>query len=95
MEREGAHKVKLTNIMVVKARVTGNNVGMVVLAVENESIGRAADFGALLGRVRRCRRLGRRNDSLLQLDMRSRRQHTDTKQIRASAVPEYDRYIDR
>jgi len=58
VHEESAHKEKLTNIIVVEARVACNNVGVMVLAVENESIGRAADFGALLGRVRRCRRLG-------------------------------------
>jgi hypothetical protein len=53
----------------VETRVASNNVWVVVLAVEDEGIGRAADFGALLGRVRGCRRLGRRQDSVLRLDV--------------------------
>ena len=50
----------------------------------------AADFGALLGRIRRCRRLGRRNNSLLRLDVHARRQHTDTKRIRGSVIFDFD-----
>jgi len=90
VHEESAHKEKLTNIIVVEARVACNNVGVMVLAVENESIGRAADFGALLGRIRKCRRLGRRNNSLLRLDVHARRQHTDTKRIRGSVVFDLD-----
>lgn len=58
MESGSAHKKELTNLIVVETRVTSDNVWMVVLAVEDECIGRTADFGALLGRVRGCGRLG-------------------------------------
>jgi hypothetical protein len=62
-------KKRLTDLIVVEARVASDNVWVVVLAVEDEGIGRAADFGALLGRVGGCRRFGRRHSSLLRLDV--------------------------
>ena len=72
----------------MKTRVASHSVRVMMLTVEDEGIGRAADFGALLGRIGRFRRRRsrRRHGSLVGLTVRAGRHHVDVDCVSQSVV---------
>ena len=73
----------LTDFIVVKAGVLSDGGSVVVLAVQDEGVGRSADFDFLLGAVDRLRGGG---SALVELTARAGREDTDADGVGLSVI---------